>query len=419
MRLLLFTLTTTLLSTYSAGAQQATQAPGGHLWGSAFGDYAYVSHGDSAGRGNGNVQYKGLASAISGTSNPNAFEIRRAFLAYDYVINDKFSANLLLNYDGNTDANGNRAFFLKVLSLTWKNIFRKSDLTIGQQLTNSYTDSPYQTEQLFGYRSIERSLLDMRKVDGAADMGIKLSGRLWTAKQADTSKLSSFIGYSVMMGNNSGYAPVPGFAASGSTPNTTTDKDKKFRVNIYLNTLNGKLTIGAYGDFINYGNAAYTRTGIYPNSVSTLKAYAVFKHKRFEIGAEGFEQSGTNDEFITYTNGAGVNDTTTATQAGYSLFAYVSIIPAKLRFFGRYDHYIPDTKLTANRNIAYTDKLVSANTYTENFITAGFDWVPVGDKKVHFMPNVWYDAVNNTKGSAELKSDYYLVYRLTFFYTFK
>ncbi len=414
------TFTTTTLFINSVKAQSSAQSvAGGHLWGSVFGDYAYVAHGDSAGRGNGNVQYKGLGSATSGTSNPNAFEIRRAYLAYDYVINPKFTVNVLLNYDGNTDANGNRTFFLKVASFTWKNIFPKSDLGIGQQLTNSYTDSPYQTEQLFGYRSIERSLLDMRKVDGAADMGAKLTGRIWTAKPADTGKTHTFIGYSIMIGNNSGYAPVPGFSATTQPFNTTTDKDKKFRGNVYLNTLNGKLTLGAYADFINYGNAAYTHTGIYPNSVSTIKGYAVYKQKHFEIGVEGFQQSGTNDEFIVYKKGTGTNDTTTATQAGYSLFAYLNILPNKLNIFGRYDYYTPDTKITNNTNITYTDKLIPANTYTETFISGGLDWTPVDDKKVHFMPNIWYDGINGISGSDNLKSSYYLVYRITFFYIFK
>lgn len=116
-----------LLLLYNAvKAQQtgtANQPIPGQLWGLAFGDYAYVPHGDSAGRGNGNVQYKGLGSAASPTQNANAIEIRRAYLGYDYVINNKFSATALLAYEGNADANNNRTFYLKNIYVTWKNIF--------------------------------------------------------------------------------------------------------------------------------------------------------------------------------------------------------------------------------------------------------------------------------------------------------
>src|SRR5579863_6236422 len=57
----------------------------GGLWGYAFGDYAYMGQGDSAGRGT-KQQYKGLGGAGQNL-NPNAFEIRRAYLGYDYNIN--------------------------------------------------------------------------------------------------------------------------------------------------------------------------------------------------------------------------------------------------------------------------------------------------------------------------------------------
>ena len=111
----------------------------------------------------------------------------------------------------------------------------------------------------------------------------------------------------------------------------------------------------------------------------------------------------------------GTNDTTNAVQAGLSVYGYGILIKDKLKIFARYDLYNPDTKYTNNANITYTDKLISANTYTESFISAGLDWVPTRDKKVHIMPNVWYDGINNGKGSDNLKSDYYLVYRLTFY----
>ena len=65
-----------------------------------FGDYAYVGRGDSAGRGNGNVQYKGLGSGSDPVKGQNSFEVRRIYLGFNYYVNEKFSAVILLDYNG-------------------------------------------------------------------------------------------------------------------------------------------------------------------------------------------------------------------------------------------------------------------------------------------------------------------------------
>ena len=192
--------------------------------------------------------------------------------------------------------------YLKNAYLAWKNIFKGSDFQIGEQTTNSFSDGPYSSEQLFGYRSIERTLLDMRKVDASADMGAKLTGRIWTSHPVDSTRAPSLIGYSVMVGDNTGFLPVPGFATVGATPNSTTDLAKKFRGNLYVNTLNGKLTLGLYGDYLTYGNNYYHNRA-FANSVYTFKGYAFFKHPWFGVGFELFQQTLTNGEFIAYKPG--------------------------------------------------------------------------------------------------------------------
>jgi hypothetical protein len=58
---------------------------------------------------------------------------------------------------------------------------------------------------------------------------------------------------------------------------------------------------------------------------------------------------------------------------------------------------------------------------TQTFITAGLDYTPV--KRVHIMPNIWYTGfksmdTNLTSTQKLAKSDYDLVYRITFYYIF-
>jgi hypothetical protein len=66
-------------------------------------------------------------------------------------------------------------------------------------------------------------------------------------------------------------------------------------------------------------------------------------------------------------------------------------------------------------------------TYKQDFLTLGVDYMPI--KNVHIMPNIWYNhyatqlssdlnnAVNGALAS-KAKSDYDLMYRVTFYYVF-
>ncbi len=474
------------------------------FWGYAFGDYAYMGHGDSAGRGT-KQQYKGLG-AYGQTQNQNAFEIRRAYLGYDYKINSKFSAYALMAYEGDQDVSDNRTVYLKYMYFKWKNIFKGSNLKIGQQATNSFA-SDYNTEPLLGYRSVEKTIMDMHGVDGSSDMGLTLEGRIYTFKAKDTNKVPAFIGYSAMVGDNSGNNPVAGFtgastslsgssiattttatltttsttspgsityispatgkdttitikttsttAASKITStstqslnafNSTTDKAKKFRLNVYGNLLNSALTIGAYMDYINYGNYYYGTAKGYQHSVMTEKAYIAYNSKWFGIGGEWFMQTYKNGEvesFATITTGKTVvagaaNDTTDAVQTGLSVFAHGTILQNCLNIFARYDMYTPDNKYsysavasgsTSSLSNGATEGFASAfsnvasssvngNYWKESFMNVGLDWTPTKDKKIHLMPNLWYYNIKAPYGSGDLASSNYVLYRVTFLFAF-
>lgn len=425
------------------GEGRAAGASG--FWGYAFGDFAYMAKGDSAGRGT-KEQYKGLGAHSTPTATPSAMEVRRAYLGYDYTINKHFAAYALLAYEGDEDVNDNRTVYLKYIYLKWKNIWKGSNLKIGQQATNSFA-SDYNTEPLLGYRAVEKTLLDMHGMDGSSDMGLMLDGRIWTYHGGDTSKVPTFIGYSAMMGDNAGNNPVPGFSAgvatsiatTNNTPasiginpfNATTDAAKKFRGQLFVNCLNNALTVGVYADYINYGNEGFKNINpksstVLQQAVSTQKVYAVYNSKWFGIGGEFDMQSMKNGETEVYKNPTAgeVNDTTNAGQMGYSIFAHGTIIPNRLNVFARYDMYTPDTKYSHVSNETFTSYMGNVsnsgngNSYKENFMNFGFDWTPTKDKKVHIMPNVWYYGIKNGYGSDNLASDNYLLYRLSFLFAF-
>src|SRR3954452_19051309 len=115
----------------------------GRLWGYAFGDYYYKSHADTLNRGGSN-QYTGIPQSR------NEFQMRRIYLGYDYNITKKFSAELLLAAEDNiTTGSGTTSgdlltdnkfsFYIKLANIRWKNIWKGTDLVVGQAATPGFS----------------------------------------------------------------------------------------------------------------------------------------------------------------------------------------------------------------------------------------------------------------------------------------
>ncbi len=450
-----------LLTPAVANAQDADFKPSGNLSGYVFGDYYYMVHADSLGRGAGNVQYKPystqstltpaiptsttivykkgtttdslvklnttknniLGSGLSNNKGTNAFQVRRFYLAYDYNFAPKFTASATLADEQNLDAGGNNTVYLKYAYVKWADIFPKSNLIIGQQPTPSFATTPFGTEPLWGYRSIERTIMDIHNNDASSDLGVALTGDLWRGMSGDTLK-PNLIGYMVQIGN-------------GSSAKPENDGYKNIRWTAYASLMQQNLTFGYYGDFHT------TNIGTVNQSASTFKVYANLKIKNiFKIGGELFTQNWKN--CATYKTGA-----TTANEdiniMGWSVFASGKIVK-KLNYYARMDMYNPDTKYNKNKiYTAITSAPISPSwSYvqagasgltpfslspgtnqaavfsTQTFYTLGFDYTPV--KRLHIMPNLWitqFNSMANVSGTAKLaKSDYDLVPRITVYWIF-
>jgi len=437
MRKFLVTLTVLMLATGIANLNaQTTEGgfkPSGNLWGYVFGDYAYKTHNDTLSRGGGNVQYKTPASLnannVAGTNNTmpteistNAFQLRRVYLGYDYQFEKNLTATLVLADEQNVDPSGKSAFYLKYANLKWSNIFKGTDLVIGQYSTASFA-TPFGTEPLWAYRSSERTILDLHNNDSSVDLGLSLQGSLW---QAPDSVKPTKVGYILQVGNGNG--------AGNSTVLGTQESDifKKIRVNVFLTTLQQKLTLGLYFD--------YNRTQLEPvrKGVSTMKAYAAYTDPMFRIGAEFFQQTSVNSDVYKVADATGAipatatNMTADGVQMGFSVFGSAAIVKSKLNVFARYDMYNPDTKWSNSNKYSAVSSYLSGNLststfYTQNFFNLGLDWTP--NSRFHIMPNVWYNgysAMQNNVGlsdtgaalSSRVKNDYDLVYRVTFYFLF-
>lgn len=378
----------------------------GRLWGYIFGDYYYKQHSDSLSRGGAN-QYTGIPAAR------NAFQSRRIYLGYDFNITSKFSTELLLAAEddfpagnpvtstvisGDELSNGKLSFYIKLANIRWKNIWKGTDLVVGQVSTPSFA---LLTEKIWNYRSIERTITDIHRTP-SYDMGATLQGR-FDAK--------GNYGYNVMVGN-------------GSSAKPEADNFKWFYGDVYAKFFKQRLIFDLYAD---YEKLNWTDT--WHHSRSMIKGFAAYTTPKITVGVEGFINTLKRDQFSTKI--AGGVDTLNTNATGLSVYVHGDIIKNSLRFFARVDAYSPSSKIDNNiygkyvENTGnYNDNSYSAKTgvnvatgdetYKQTFITAGLDFTPA--KNVHFMPNIWYNHYNTQLAVAN--ADYDLVYRMTLYYTF-
>ena len=396
----------------------------GRIWGLVFGDYFYKAHADALNRGGSN-QYTGLPQ------DRNAFQIRRVWLGYDYNFNTKFSSEILLAAEDNlppgnppTSAtaggdellNNKLSFYVKLANLRIKNLWKGTDLLIGQQSVPAFVGY---SDKAWSYRSIEKTLTDIRRTP-AYDLGIGLQGTF-------DPKTRNY-GYNFLVANGSGAKPAG-------------NSYKWVYGNVWAKFFNQKLIVDVFADYdkLNWTDAWH-------HSRQMLKGFIGYNTSPLTIGLEGFVNNLKQDVFATRINDSAV-DTLNNVAKGISVFVHSDIIKNRLRFFARFDHYSPTNKVnntvynkyvlnTANYNddsyfsVATTNAAAVATgdqTYTQNFITLGLDYMPA--KNIHIMPNIWYNhyatqlsgSLNNTVNGAlasTAKGDYDLVYRVTLFYTF-
>jgi hypothetical protein len=439
--IVLFVAVTSVKAQYllnSDSAFKAGAANSGRLWGYEFSDYYFKGHSDSLNRGGSN-QYTGIPQNRSG------FQSRRIYLGYDYNITTKFSAELLLAAEddgptatsnltsstvpgtsgltsGNNDAlqNNKLSFYIKLANVRVKSIWKGADLVIGQVATPSF---PLLSEKIWNYRSIERTISDIRRTP-SYDMGATIQGVFDPATKN--------FGYDVMVGN-------------GSSAKPEADNFKWFYGDVYGYFLHKKLVVDAYADY-----ERMNWTSAWHHSRQMLKGFVAYNSAAtdkgmdpgngFTIGVEGFINNLKQDLLVTKVGGfastVAADSTTIDNEAsGISMYIHGDIVKHKLRFFARYDVYNPSTKINNAAYSKYTPETSNYNdgalnatttnpaatsdkTYKQDFLTAGLDFTPV--KNVHFMPNIWYEhyasQLDNVKTSQA--GDYDLVYRMTFYYIF-
>lgn len=389
------------VSTAKPAETDTAWKPVRRLWGYAFGDFYYNAHADAANRG-AETNYNGVPTYR------NAFQFRRIYLGYDYDITKKFSVEVLLASEpnGNTPvlgttvisngdnlADNKMAFYIKNFALRTRDIWRGTDLVIGEMLTPAF---PLLTEKIWGYRSIERTIADFHRAN-AYDVGATLQGVFDPATRN--------FGYDVMIGNNS-------TASLLSAADANSGFFKAFYGDVYAKFINQTLIIDLYADHMQTASGTAV---IGQQSRGMFKGFIAYTTPKITFGLEAYTQKIAN----------GVTNTTTklpedATVKAISIYAHGAMYKDKLGFFARYDSYNPDNgynmadTYTTNTNLAGYSPLTK-----EHFYTAGLDFTPA--KNVHFEPNLWMIQYKDQRApsvTGYVPDSHVLVYRLTFYFVF-
>ncbi len=342
----------TLLLVSSAAVQAQDKdifKPHGYIIGKLYGDYYYKLSG--AGNNFSTVPYARKTKGF------NAFDFRKVELGGVYQFTPNISAKVEIESKDTFLSDGKRPPYLKVAQLKISEIIPNGSLLVGQTETPTFSST---SEKIWGYRSLAKTLPDMREFGESDDFGVALSG---------TFSRDSTFGYTVMVGNGTG-------------TRIENNKYKKVYLGLHANLDNG-LRFELYADY--EGNSAQgVNTGR-----TTFKGFAAYQLPVLTVGLSGSMQ---------YRKNAVQNHSVNSTPSGLSLFAHGTLIKDKLNGVIRYDFYNPDR----------------ASHYNEHFMLFGLDYVAA--HHVHFMPNLWINAYAAKDDASTLPAN--TLARVTLYYEF-
>ena len=414
-----------------------------------FGDYAFKTQADSVGsRRKVTSEYAQLPKNYSG------FNIRRAYINFDYDVNDRVHVEAVLAHESTTPTgaaevapDNNNIMFLKYANVRFKQVFKGTDLIMGQQRTPTFATSGG-SEPLWQYRPIERTITDFNRLASSTDLGVGLEGKYLDGK----------LGYNVLYGNNQG---AKALFSPTTTPFTSATTAPRLYMDVWYKFFN-RLEVQVYYDYsCDNSNWDSTKTKFQTASSTIKPMIAWVQPGLFTVGVEYYVQTNThaandiNGETGAQSLGAvvsnakaGSNTATLAnlrntTPTGLSFWGHVILIKDNdtgkvskrvgnmqdgqkggiLSLFARYDSYNPDATMT--------DALASNKTNRgkiqslAGFYTFGLDWEPA--KNIHIMPNVWYEGFTQKYDASQLstvagyqaqKNSSDMVYRLSLWYNF-
>lgn len=343
-----------LLTVFTASVTQAKEegeVAKGKISGIVFGDFAWFA------------RYHTVTGSTTRWEKKTTFWIRRAYFTYDHTFDERLSARFRLEaISGDFDDNGGVSDlvrpFLKEASLKWK--ANSHAISLGMIPTSTWS----LVENHWGYRTVEKTPLDLQNFGSAVDLGIGVDGNL----------LDNKISYAVMVGNGSG-------------TRFEVNSDKKIYTAITVKPIKD-LAIQAYGDYETGTGANHTDRfnlfGFVGYTQENWRLGGLFAYRFVHLAAGGNQKI--------------------KLLSGHGAFRIVK----RLWGFARVDHLFDP-----NPNGNTIQFLPFANNTKATFAVAGLD-IEV-HKNIHLAPNVetiFYGSVSGARPRTDI------VPRFTFSWNF-
>ncbi|NNG27734.1 MAG: hypothetical protein HKM87_09425, partial [Ignavibacteriaceae bacterium] len=220
-------------------------------------------------------------------------------------------------------------------------------------------------EKIWGYRSVEKTPLDLQKMASSRDFGLSIKGKFDD---------KGIVKYHLMFSN-------------GSSNKQEIDKGKSGMLSLGLYP-SKELVLEVYGDYAaKSGNTEWY----------TWQAFLGYVSERFRAGVQYSDQTRKDPEDVDE-------------KLRVASFFIIGKICEQFSLFGRVDK-----TFDPNTNGDDIDFIPFDPTAKSTFFVAGVDWKPVKD--VSFIPNVEFVKYEQNSFGITPNSD--LITRLTFFWKFK
>jgi hypothetical protein len=321
--------------------------------------------------------YYNTQNSVVSEKDRNAFQIRRVYFTFENNLTADLKVRFRLESESNAYGSTSKINpFVKHAYLEWSNLIPNHKLVLGIQETNAFKIA----EEAWGYRSIEKTIMDLNKISSSADLGIGVKGDL-------SGKLHHWM--TVM--NGTGYGAAEG------------DRYKKLGYTLWVTPVKG-LIIEGYADYEKQNPADLQTATVMSagkdyagaTSCATFGGFVGLDKPRYTVGVEAFQrvnaESGLTDVVSAYnetTKKYAITGKTAAdvTKIGWSAFgSWITPVP-KLKVFARYDLFDPNTGDDVVVKFDETKGKTTGGADDEaSLMIFGLDYIANG--AIHVMPNV-------------------------------
>jgi hypothetical protein len=373
MRLSRFVFALLFLSFWTPSAGATEQAPVEQeeppytLSGYTFGDYFYnVTRDENVGT---------LSDvALPGEEDLNGFIIRRLYFTYDDKISKDFFTRFRLEASATEVLpNGKTTVFVKDAYLQWIDALGWNDFYFGIQPTPAWEIS----EPAWRYRSLEKTILDLRGIATARDLGVSLRGKFDSSGKYN---------YWIEFGNG-----------SGNTPET--DEFKRLYLDFHWKP-SDKVQFTAYQDFrflpeIPDPNDA---AGTLDNDSYTTAFFANYgRQDKYGLGYEGFFTQQKNGTTL---GSSAPFEVDAKISVGHSFWAWYDF-NSVVGMVGRYDFYDPNNNSAVKGDVR--DLFIGSVVLRPH-------------PNVWIMPNIHIETYQETPDGQSFDAS--VTARITFYYIF-